>query len=139
MAAKGVDGAWRVKLFSDHGAVDYVRVLLFQSFGQLVSPEALNAPPLAGLTTAPEPNAAELGAIRDATARRQAAQQAQAQQQAQRAAATPAAAPVANTAPSRPAGPTPRPAPRATQTPAPQTPAPSQPAPAAEPAPEGAL
>ncbi len=142
VAAKGVDGAWRVKLFSDHGAVDYVRVLLFQSFGQLVNPDALNAPPLAGLTTAPEPNAAELGAIRDATARRQAAQQAQAQQQAERAAAaaaTPAAAPVANTAPSRPAGPTPRPAPRATQTPAPQTPAPSQPAPAAEPAPEGAL
>ena len=142
VAAKGVDGAWRVKLFSDHGAVDYVRVLLFQSFGQLVNPDALNAPPLAGLTTAPEPNAAELGAIRDATARRQAAQQAQAQQQAERAAAaaaTPAAAPVANTAPSRPAGSTPRPAPRATQTPAPQTPAPSQPAPAAEPAPEGAL
>jgi rod shape-determining protein MreC len=142
VAAKGVDGAWRVKLFSDHGAVDYVRVLLFQSFGQLVNPDALNAPPLAGLTTAPEPNAAELGAIRDATARRQAAQQAQAQQQAERAAAaaaTPAAAPVANTAPSRPAGSTPRPALRATQTPAPQTPAPSQPAPAAEPAPEGAL
>ena len=56
VAAKGVDGAWRVKLFSDHGAIDYVRVLLFQSFGQLVSPNALNAPPLAGLTTAPEPS-----------------------------------------------------------------------------------
>ena len=50
VAAKGVDGAWRVKLFSDHGAIDYVRVLLFQSFGQLVSPNALNAPPLAGLS-----------------------------------------------------------------------------------------
>lgn len=138
VAAKGVDGAWRVKLFSDHGAVDYVRVLLFQSFGQLVNPDALNAPPLAGLTTAPEPNAAELGAIRDAAARRQAAQQAQAQQQADRAraaaaaAATPAPAPAATTtqAPTRPA-PT---------RPAPQTPAPAPaPAPAPTPSPEGAL
>lgn len=143
VAAKGVDGAWRVKLFSDHGAVDYVRVLLFQSFGQLVSPEALNAPPLAGLTTAPEPNAAELSAIRDAAARRQAAQQAQAQQQAERAraaaavAATPAAAPPA-AATTRPAPATPRPAARAPQTPAagPTVPA-ATPAPA--PAPGGAL
>ncbi len=53
VAARGIDGSWRVKLFSDRGAIDYVRVLLFQDFGQLVAPEALIAPPLAGLTTAP--------------------------------------------------------------------------------------
>ncbi|MFN3836161.1 MAG: rod shape-determining protein MreC [Brevundimonas sp.] len=143
VAAKGVDGAWRVKLFSDHGAVDYVRVLLFQSFGQLVNPDALNAPPLAGLTTAPEPNAAELGAIRDAAARRQAAQQAQAQQQADRARAAAAAA--ATPAPA-PAAAAPRPATTTAQAPtrpsptrpAPQTPAPA-PAPAPTPSPEGAL
>jgi len=121
VAAKGVDGAWRVKLFSDHGAIDYVRVLLFQSFGQLVSPNALNAPPLAGLTTAPEPNAAEVGAIRDAAARRAAAQQAQAER-ARAAAATPAPTPAPAAAPTaarpavtsaRPAGSTPSPAPTA--------------------------
>lgn len=133
VAAKGVDGAWRVKLFSDHGAIDYVRVLLFQSFGQLVSPNALNAPPLAGLTTAPEPSAAEVGAIRDAAARRAAAQQAQAER-ARAAAATPAPTPAPAAAPTaaRPAVTSPRPA---ASTP---SPAPVAPSPAPAPAPEGA-
>lgn len=129
VAAKGVDGAWRVKLFSDHGAIDYVRVLLFQSFGQLVSPNALNAPPLAGLTTAPEPSAAEVGAIRDAAARRAAAQQAQAER-ARAAAATPAPTPAPAAAPTaaRPAVTSPRPA-ASTPSPAPVAPRPT-PAPA---------
>ncbi|WGM31628.1 rod shape-determining protein MreC [Brevundimonas sp. NIBR11] len=70
VAARGIDGSWRVKLFSDRGAVDYVRVLLFQDFGQLVSPEALNAPPLAGLAAAPAPTAEAAAAIGDAAARR---------------------------------------------------------------------
>jgi rod shape-determining protein MreC len=133
VAAKGVDGAWRVKLFSDHGAIDYVRVLLFQSFGQLVSPNALNAPPLAGLTTAPEPSAAEVGAIRDAAARRAAAQQAQAER-ARAAAATPAPTPAPAAAPTaaRPAVTSPRPA-----APTP-SPAPVAPSPAPAPAPGGA-
>ncbi|KIC61051.1 rod shape-determining protein MreC [Brevundimonas nasdae] len=133
VAAKGVDGAWRVKLFSDHGAIDYVRVLLFQSFGQLVSPNALNAPPLAGLTTAPEPSAAEVGAIRDAAARRAAAQQAQAER-ARAAAATPAPTPAPAAAPTaaRPAVTSPRPA---ASTP---SPAPVAPSPAPAPAPGGA-
>jgi len=137
VAAKGVDGAWRVKLFSDHGAIDYVRVLLFQSFGQLVSPNALNAPPLAGLTTAPEPSAAEVGAIRDAAARRAAAQQAQAERAraaAAAAAATPALtpAPVAAPTAARPAVTSARPA---ASTP---SPAPTAPSPAPAPAPGGA-
>lgn len=133
VAAKGVDGAWRVKLFSDHGAIDYVRVLLFQSFGQLVSPNALNAPPLAGLTTAQEPSAAEVGAIRDAAARRAAAQQAQAER-ARAAAATPAPTPAPAAAPTaaRPAATSPRPA---GSTP---SPAPVAPSPAPAPAPGGA-
>ncbi|WP_295196546.1 rod shape-determining protein MreC [uncultured Brevundimonas sp.] len=133
VAAKGVDGAWRVKLFSDHGAIDYVRVLLFQSFGQLVSPNALNAPPLAGLTTAPEPSAAEVGAIRDAAARRAAAQQAQAER-ARAAAATPAPTPAPSAAPTaaRPAVTSPRPGA------SPSSPAPTAPSPAPAPAPGGA-
>ncbi|QQQ18852.1 rod shape-determining protein MreC [Brevundimonas vitis] len=55
VAARGVDGSWRVKLFSDRGAIDFVRVMLFQDFGQLVDAEALNAPPLAGFTAPPTP------------------------------------------------------------------------------------
>ena len=70
VAARGIDGSWRVKLFSDRGAVDYVRVMLFQDFSQLVAPEALNAPPLAGLGAAPAPTAAAAAAIGDAAARR---------------------------------------------------------------------
>lgn len=135
VAAKGVDGAWRVKLFSDHSAIDYVRVLLFQSFGQLVSPNALNAPPLAGLTTAPEPSAAEVGAIRDAAARRAAAQQAQAERaRAATATPTPTPTPASAAAPTaaRPAVTSARPA---ASTP---SSAPTAPSPAPTPAPGGA-
>ena len=55
VAAKGLDGTWRVKLFSDKGAVDYVRIMLFQNFGDLVDPNSLNAAPLAGLPPQPIP------------------------------------------------------------------------------------
>ena len=113
VAARGIDGSWRVKPFSDRGAIDYVRVMLFQDFGQLVNPEALNAPPLAGLNTAVAPTAEEAAVIADAAARRQAA----ADQQAARARAV-AAAPPAQTAP-RPQPPTnPAPASPASTTPA---------------------
>ncbi len=123
VAAKGIDGSWRVKLFSDRGAIDYVRVMLFDDFGQLINGDALNAAPLAGLTTAPEPDAATTAAIGDAAARRDAATQARADA-ARAAAAVPvpaAPAPVAAVpVPTRPsataatAGPaasTPRPTP----------------------------
>lgn len=56
VAARSIDGTWRVKLYADNGPIDFVRVLLFQSFDQLVNPEALAAPPLAGLETAPPPD-----------------------------------------------------------------------------------
>lgn len=62
VAAKGIDGSWRVKLFTDRGPVDYVRVMLFEDFGRLVDPEALNAPPLAGFSGAPSPAAAPAAA-----------------------------------------------------------------------------
>ncbi|WP_332653623.1 rod shape-determining protein MreC, partial [Brevundimonas sp.] len=84
VAAKGIDGSWRVKLFSDRGAIDYVRVMLFEDFSQLIGPEDLNAPPLAALDTLPEATAAQSTAIADSAARRTAARAA---------AAPPAAAP----------------------------------------------
>ncbi|NBB65977.1 rod shape-determining protein MreC [Pseudomonas sp. ODNR1LW] len=98
VAAKGIDGSWRVKLFSERGAIDYVRVLLFQDFGQLIDPNALNAPPLAGLNTAPPPSEEQAAAIGDAAARRQAAAQVQAER-ARAAAAAPAPTPPAARAP----------------------------------------
>ena len=73
VAARGIDGSWRVKLFSDRGAIDYVRVMLFEDFSQLIDPDALNAPPLAALDTLSEPTADQSAAIADAAARRAAA------------------------------------------------------------------
>lgn len=90
VAAKGIDGSWRVKLFSDRGAIDYVRVMLFEDFSQLIGPEDLNAPPLAALDTLPEATAAQTTAIADSAARRTAAREA---------AAPPAAPPPAAPAP----------------------------------------
>jgi rod shape-determining protein MreC len=124
IAAKGIDGSWRIKLFSDRGAIDYVRVLLFQDFGQLIDPNALNAPPLAGLTTAPPPTEAQAGAIGDAAARRQSAAEAQAAR-ARAAAAPPSATTPATTqarpAQARPAQPRPAAeAPSAAASPAPE-------------------
>jgi rod shape-determining protein MreC len=93
VAARGIDGSWRVKLFSDRGAIDYVRVMLFEDFGQLIGADDLNAPPLAALDTLAEATAAQTTAIADSAARRSAAREA---------AATPAPAPAAPT-PTRPA------------------------------------
>lgn len=78
VAARGVDGSWRVKLFSDRGAIDYVKVLMFEDFGQLVDPEDLNAPPLAALDTLSEVTPAQAAAVRDAAARRAADREASA-------------------------------------------------------------
>lgn len=64
-AAKALDGSWRVKLYAERGDLDYVRVLLFQDFSQLLKPDSLNAPPLASLQTAPQPSP-ELAAKIDA-------------------------------------------------------------------------
>ena len=70
IVAKGVDGSWRVKLFSERAAIDYVRVLLFQDFNQLIDPAALNAAPLSALQAAPAPTPQQAAAIDDATTRR---------------------------------------------------------------------
>ena len=130
IAAKGIDGSWRVKLFSDRGAIDYVRVMLFQDFGQLVNPDALNSAPLAGLGTAPAPDAAQTAAIGDAAARRAAA--AATADRARIASATPPAVTSPRPASPRPASP--QPAAPVTAAPRPTTPSPAA-SPAAAPLP----
>jgi len=47
VAVVGLDGAWRVRLDSDFAPIDYVQVLLFKGFQQLVDQKALaqSAPP----------------------------------------------------------------------------------------------
>jgi len=54
---KGLDGRWRVALAADKAAVDYVRILLFDDFTQLVNRAALQPdhvpPPTPGASTLP--------------------------------------------------------------------------------------
>jgi len=51
VAVQGLDGTWRVKLDSDDAPIDYVRILLFRSFDQVIDQKALSnaaaPPPLA--------------------------------------------------------------------------------------------
>lgn len=112
VVAKGVDGSWRIKLYSDRTAIDYVRVLLFQDFGQLADQQALNAPPLASLETAPPPTAAQAAAIQDVATRRAAAAQAAAERVRAANAAPPQVIPTATTPQAQPSAraSTPRPA-----------------------------
>ncbi|MFP5447549.1 MAG: rod shape-determining protein MreC [Alphaproteobacteria bacterium] len=114
VAVKGVDGAWRVVLSSEAGAIDFVRILLFEDFSQLVDQDELNAPseppadgtmPSIGVTSPPPPTPAP----------------------------APTQAPTA--APARPAA-TPRPP--AAKTPAPKAPAPKAPVAKTTPAPRPA-
>jgi rod shape-determining protein MreC len=52
VALKGLDGAWRVALDSDHAPVDFVRILLFTDFSQVAKAEALTPDALPSLSTA---------------------------------------------------------------------------------------
>jgi rod shape-determining protein MreC len=66
-AVKGLDGKWRVVLASDRAPIDFVRILLFKDFTQLVNQKELDvmpvppptpgapvdAPPVAGPTLPP--------------------------------------------------------------------------------------
>ena len=139
VAAKGIDGSWRVKLFSDRGAIDYVRVMLFQDFGQLLESDDLNAPPLAGLSAAPPPSATQAAAISDAAARRAAIS---AEATARNRGGTPAratptptpAAPTPAPTPTRPAASTPAPAQARPRPPGPRPYQPVTPPPATPPA-----
>lgn len=67
-AVKGLDGRWRVVLASDKAPIDFVRVLLFQDFAQLVNEKQLEErhvpPPTVGSPTvepAPATAASALG------------------------------------------------------------------------------
>jgi len=72
-AVKGLDGRWRVVLASDRAAIDFVRILLFEDFTQVVNQKELSvmpvppptlgaqtvgmAPPAAAAVTAPAASA----------------------------------------------------------------------------------
>jgi rod shape-determining protein MreC len=59
VAVKGLDGRWRVVLASDKAPVDFVRILLFEDFTQVVNRAALEhaapPPPTPGAETLPPP------------------------------------------------------------------------------------
>ena len=57
-AVKGLDGHWRVRLGSDASAIDFVRILLFQDFRQLINAKALDkGPPPPPAANASDPQA----------------------------------------------------------------------------------
>jgi len=60
MAVMGLDGAWRVSLDSDASPVDFVQILLFRDFSQLVAPGALTPRELPSAMTE-EPTATIIG------------------------------------------------------------------------------
>ncbi len=50
-AVKGLDGRWRVVLFADDAAIDFVRILLFKDFAQLADEKQLQTRSLPPVTT----------------------------------------------------------------------------------------
>jgi len=66
-AVKGLDGRWRVVLFADDAAIDFVRILLFKDFAQLADQKALATRVLPPVTTE-DPNTSILGPARPANA-----------------------------------------------------------------------
>jgi rod shape-determining protein MreC len=106
-AVKGLDGRWRVVLFADDSAIDYVRILLFKDFSQLADQKALLTRSLPPVTTE-DPDVSILGPA------------ATAKPQAQTGAATPAA-PAAT--PPKPSAPTSSTAPPAAKPATPKPPA----------------
>jgi rod shape-determining protein MreC len=61
-AVKGLDGRWRVVLFADDTAIDYVRILLFKDFAQLADQKALLTRSLPPVTTE-DPDVSILGPV----------------------------------------------------------------------------
>ncbi len=66
VAAKDYRGVWRVRLYSDRAAIDFVRILVFDDFAQMVSQAALAQSAMPALT--PEEQA-QLDAARAAAAK----------------------------------------------------------------------
>ena len=57
-AVKGLDGSWRVRLDADSASIDFVRILLFKDFSQLINLQELaqqQAPPTPTPTPPPPP------------------------------------------------------------------------------------
>ena len=52
-AVKGLDGRWRVVLASDKAPIDFVRILLFEDFTQVVNQKALSETPVPPPTLGP--------------------------------------------------------------------------------------
>jgi rod shape-determining protein MreC len=142
VAVKGLDGRWRVVLASDRAAVDFVRILLFEDFTQLVNQDALAPtvvpPPTRGAQTVgvvPQTPGAQPGAAATPGAGQPVATPPAGLSPTPKTTASPssAAIPPAKTTPASPA-PTPKAAP---STPAPKAPGPKAPGPKA-PAPKAA-
>ena len=69
VADKDIFGQWRVRLYSDRSALDYVRIMLFTDFSQLVDDQALNNRALPPISAAEKAQIDQAVAARFATPR----------------------------------------------------------------------
>ena len=69
VADKDIFGQWRVRLYSDRSALDYVRIMLFTDFSQLVDDQALNNRALPPISAAEKAQIDQAVAARIATPR----------------------------------------------------------------------
>ena len=56
VAVKGLDGKWRVVLASDKGPIDFVRILLFQDFTQVINRKEMDKLPVPSATPGVPPS-----------------------------------------------------------------------------------
>jgi rod shape-determining protein MreC len=91
-AVKGLDGKWRAVLASDRGPIDFVRILLFQDFTQLIDRKAIDELPVPPPTPGLPPDPVAEAQAQAAQAQVTQTQAAQAQAAAKAAASAPAAA-----------------------------------------------
>ncbi len=95
-AVHGVDGVWRVRLYTNRSAIDFVKVLLFKDFSQLPNAETLlRSPPISAILPPPQSVKADASAANATTG---AAVSASSSSAASASVAKPAVAPQAPTA-----------------------------------------
>ncbi|MFT4073974.1 MAG: rod shape-determining protein MreC [Asticcacaulis sp.] len=67
-AVQGVDGVWRVRLYSNRSAIDFVKVLLFKDFSQLPNADTiLRTPPVSDVLPPPAQPVAQTSASASAS------------------------------------------------------------------------
>ena len=133
-AVKGLDGRWRVVLASDRTPIDFVRILLFEDFTQVLNQKQLDVMPV----PPPTQGSQVVGLVPPTPAAKAAAPPAATPPSATPGATAPAAAPTPKPATPKPTTATPKPTTAKPAASKPATPKPATPKPTASAAPKSA-